>query len=161
MKVIFLDIDGVLNTADSAGKPRIVVEDEKNSVEFNQLDKLCVETFNKIVEAIPDVKIVITSTWRIDCIIYHTLHLLYKHLKLQGIKGDMIGSTPKFPDYRDKEIEWWLNNNKSFDIEKYVIIDDDLDFFSEKPEALVHVQPSRYAHGIQQEHVEEAIKKLS
>lgn len=53
-KLLFLDIDGVLNWAKT--------EDRLDG--YVGLCKDRIARFNRIIEAVPDVKIVVSSTWR-------------------------------------------------------------------------------------------------
>lgn len=162
MKVIFLDIDGVLNTAHSMKKREVFIEMGDHVVGFNQFDEICVENFNKLIEA-TGAKIVISSTWREGCVRNGTFHLLVEHLKKQGVKGEVIGHTPvTWKGVRNREIDMWLEENKeSSGVEKYVIIDDDLGFFDCVPNNFVHIYPGGWVKGIQEEHVSEAIKILT
>lgn len=112
MKVIFLDIDGVLNSADTMA-------------EGIHLDPAKVIILREIVDQ-TNAMIVISSTWRFQYSIKEMGDLLYR----TGFRGAhrVIDSTPKSKDgHRGSEIETWLNDRN--DVEKYVIIDDSSDFF--------------------------------
>jgi hypothetical protein len=100
MRVLFTDIDGVLNPhwRTKWSKPAISI--------YNQL---C-EQF--------DLKIVITSTWRLN----HTIEELQEIFTKQGITTPIYDFTPHI-DQADRgiEIKEWLNNNA---VDNFVIIDD-------------------------------------
>ena len=100
MRVLFTDIDGVLNPhwRTKWSKPAISI--------YNQL---C-EQF--------DLKIVITSTWRLN----HTKEQLNTIFKQQGINFEIYDFTPHI-DQADRgiEIKEWLKNNA---VDNFVIIDD-------------------------------------
>jgi hypothetical protein len=98
MKVIFLDIDGVLNLF---WKPK--------------WDKKCVKNLNLILEY-TKAKIVIISTWKN----HKTLEELKIIFNKQGIIGEIYGVTPTGQE-RDQEILEWLSNNETID---WVVIDD-------------------------------------
>lgn len=116
MKVIFLDIDGVLNTSrNTANEVR---------VEENSMDKISREKIALLNTLIEDTgaKVVISSTWR----------KLYTQIELEeifknfGFVGEIIGMTPcSSHGFRGLEIRQWHYGRK--DIENYIILDDDSD----------------------------------
>lgn len=151
MKVIFLDIDGILNTHTTAGKPQAFVDD----VGFNRFDPDAVKCLNKITDATA-AKIVISSTWRIGCIKNNTVNALYQHLSNEGVTGEAIGTTPVLDGVRNKEVDAWLDKNSC---EEYVILDDDLRFFSGDVPNLVHVE-NGWNTGLKDEYANQAIQIL-
>lgn len=124
MKVIFLDIDGVLNN--TATKERSVTG-------FVGLDKRLVNLFLSWYKKQEDVKIVLSSTWRTDPI-------MVQEIEDAGIP--IFGMTPRTGDTRGQEIALWL---KDVEVSRYVILDDNSDMLSsQKP---FFVQTS-YVHGL-------------
>jgi len=127
MKVIFLDIDGVLNhnrTRDRVGG-------------FLGLNPELIRRFNRIIDACPDVKVVVSSTWRYCYAagVYRDFAGLVGLLKSRGLQGDIIGHTP-FPvsagggwslgsSYRSRgnEIRDYLSSHP--EVERFVVLDDD------------------------------------
>ena len=100
MRVIFTDIDGVLN-------PHWKTTWCKKSI--NIYNKICDEF---------DLKPVITSTWRIN----HSKEELQNIFDKQGIYVDIYDYTPIIDQGdRGEEIIKWLGNNQ---VEDYVVIDD-------------------------------------
>ena len=116
MKIIFLDIDGVLNYIEAWDRP------ENEGKGSKVWDPDCVNELNRIIKE-TDAKIVLSSTWRL-----YPDHenLVYNEM---GIKGEFIGKTPDLPSsyYRGHEIQRWLDNNENMNVEKFVILDDDSD----------------------------------
>lgn len=114
MKVIFLDIDGVLNLCYPA-------HDQYGQIFHPHF----VDNLKYIIEE-TNAKIVISSTWR-----FSSLQNMLDMWKDRNLPGEVIGITPNFTmKYnttlcRGKEIDAYLSQNK--DIEKYVILDDDTD----------------------------------
>lgn len=114
MKVIFLDIDGVLNLCYKG-------RDEYGALFHPHL----VENLRKIIKE-TNAKIVISSTWRLS-----GLSVMKEMWKKRELPGEIIGITPSFmKEYgttlcRGKEIDSYLENHP--EIEKYVILDDDRD----------------------------------
>ena len=85
MKVIFLDIDGVLNTHESATTLReSFVERGADLMGFNRFDKNCVARVNRITDE-TGAKIVISSSWRHTCVLKGTTDLLFQHLKQRPV----------------------------------------------------------------------------
>ena len=121
MKVIFLDIDGVLVTRNSIKYQYLNFPDDTN-IRFS---KNAVRNLNKLIR-LTKAKIVISSTWRL----FHSLEELQNIFKKQGITGEIISTTsieraPVEEDIpRGQKIAGWLAQHP--EIEKYVIIDDDI-----------------------------------
>ena len=146
MKVIFLDIDGVLNSWAWTDK-----EGERESFPgWNKVDPEACARLNRIVEA-TGAKVVISSTWRKALRLSEIRGVLAKC----GAKVDVIGATPVLWKPRGLEIQSWLDGPD--DVEAFVILDDDADM-----EHLVGklVQTS-CATGLMDEHVDRAIAVLN
>lgn len=126
MKIIFLDIDGVLVIGDDPKCLKSFVEIENHYL--NPFAKECVESLNKLIEA-TGAKIVISSTWRKS----NNIDILKKHFEGQGVVGEIIGTTPVlkieggFSVNRGLEIQCWIDKHDHENIESFVIIDDDSD----------------------------------
>ncbi len=133
MKIIFLDIDGVLNNDDTPG-------------EFICWDPNLIKILNRIIEE-TGAKIVLSSTWR---------KIEYR---CDAIKNDMkinyIGKTPILWKKRGIEIQEWLDENP--DVEKFVILDDDSDMVHLMP----HLLQTDGEFGLTNEIADEAIKRLN
>jgi hypothetical protein len=98
MKIIFLDVDGVLN--DNSGY---------------HLDDFRLKLLKRIIKQ-TDAKIVVSSTWRLS-----KLSLLQKKLNKYDLK---IYSQTDVLDKRENEIHSWLNKNSDLNISQWVSIDD-------------------------------------
>lgn len=138
MKIIFLDIDGVLNVI------------EKGRDEYGQIfHQHFVDNLKKIINE-TGAKIVLSSSWRKS-----SLTIIQEMWKFRNLPGEVIdvtpslylqkgGSivfynnklqeqpTPKINGYsipRGAEIEYWLKNESSLidKVTNYVILDDDTD----------------------------------
>ena len=115
MKVIFLDIDGVLNVIPQG-------HDKWGGI----FHKHFVDNLKRIIDK-TGAKIVISSTWRMD----GGLSGMAQMWVDRGLPGEVIGITPNFMlKYkttlcRGKEIDSYLIENT--DITNYVILDDDSD----------------------------------
>lgn len=121
MKIIFLDIDGVLNWRGT--------EDRIDG--FVGLDPELIAQFNRITEAHPDAKIVISSSWR-HCSpfqkAYQDFAGLVKLLHDRGLKGEVIDHTPIHFGSRGRgnEIREWLEKwRRAGHTAEYVVLDDD------------------------------------
>ena len=122
MRVIFLDFDGVLNSAASFYyENRRRKKDKRITIATRHtLDHVCCSNFQYILDQCPDVKIVISSTWRV----VHKLGWLRKRLKTYGVDGSkVIGKTPQsFSGWRSREISEWLEDHP--EVTEYIVIDD-------------------------------------
>ena len=157
MKIIFLDIDGVLNSSDNWVHPDDR-EGDPNSLYWNlyDLDPERIKILNTIIQQ-TEAKIVISSAWRWA----HSLESIDKMLKTRGLVGDIIGETPMLTSImldRGDEIKMWLDNNE--DVDSFVIIDDiDFEGFSKLfPRHFVLVEDFT---GILPKHAESAVAVLN
>jgi hypothetical protein len=119
-KIIFLDVDGVLNWADT----RHYIDG------FIGFDPEHIERFNHITEAHPDAKIVISSTWRKARPFggtYNDFEGLIELMHAKGLKGDIVGMTPILYAKRGEEIRTWIEGYETELGEKitFVVLDDD------------------------------------
>jgi len=183
MKIIFLDIDGVLNcqAAYLAGECKYVewVNDRGNKDHHQAFCSWNKEWINKLIEE-SGAKIVISSTWRKSGIEW-----LKRVWEIEGMSGEIIGATEVLRssdlDYtipRGCEIDKWLKGKGFYHInwshekqdeviaesgiENYIIIDDDSDMLYKQRNQFVHVLPSpRNTKGFTRDHYVEAMQKLS
>lgn len=126
MKIIFLDIDGVLNNHHSLGLNRYIptplILNERVS---HHLSPWCMHCLNEIIEK-TNAKVVVSSTWRLG----ETTERLQAILNFYGFKGEVIGRTPYFTfsdSRRGDEIQHYISFDLEEDLESFVIIDDDSD----------------------------------
>ena len=130
MRVLFLDLDGVVNSHDWFR--RRVTEQPTGNYFERQIDPQAIVLLNEIIEA-TGAKIVISSTWRKN----HTLEELRAGLSSRGFCGDIIDVTGEdLSAIRGREIQKWLDDNavhldKYLDepdiIKRFAIVDDDSD----------------------------------
>lgn len=159
-KVIFLDVDGVLNCATSKSS---CIDDDGRVIKGVDSDK--VKRLAKIVEA-TGAEIVLSSDWKDGWSKYYTSskpsHAKYldNHLYKKGrltIK-DKTPSTHKGSWFRGEEILAYLRLHQ--DVENYVILDDTFfEDFSIK-EIREHLVLTGYKVGLTDADVEKAIKIL-
>ena len=136
MNVIFLDIDGVLNSELYYKSNRYIKPDKEYAKTKNafviyksEFDPLAIEFLNKLIEE-TDSNVVITSTWR-----NKGLENLQKLFESVGFKYKLFDMTPYGCKdcLRGNEIIQWIKNNKKllaqdyYDFNSYVILDDDSD----------------------------------
>lgn len=159
MKVIFLDVDGVLNSEKfyrKRGAPDYRFEDEP-PYPLCEFDPEAVELFNKITDQ-TGAKIVVSSTWRIG----RTVDELKELFQSVGVTGQIIDKTRTLRErkeyekiVRGTEIRIWLE--KFPKVYRYIIIDDDNDML---PEQQPNFIKTSFWTGITVENVNAAIKKL-
>lgn len=116
MKIIFLDFDGVMDTAhyDTYLNYMGLPGNDKFGIVF---DPDCVRNLARIIEA-TGAHIVVTSTWK-DFMTYKEILKMWEYRKLPGFVTDI---TPTCSRHRGDEIDAWLEECR--DECDYVIIDD-------------------------------------
>ena len=133
MNIIFLDIDGVLNSSDFADKH--YKETGKGLFMYDFLDPNAVNSMKNFLDNHPDIRIVISSSWR-----YGNVPKTISFFKENGMKpiaDYVIGDTPRtHSGERGKEIKWFLEHvgtdeigdmilDNDIKIDQYVIVDDE------------------------------------
>ena len=156
-RFIFLDIDGVLNTIRYSNY--LIDQDCDDTDEDGHLfDPEAVDNLALILDSVPDVKLVISSSWRFKG--WKWMNNLWAKRNLPGTIYSMIpglekvlfytdisqqGSYSVFPyGTRGLEISEWLRINASNNplLYKYVIIDDDnSDFLLIQKNHLIQTDP--------------------
>lgn len=114
VRVIFLDVDGVLNNEKSLRMGELISMD-------------CVRHVRRI-SRLADADIVISSSWRIGNST-HTLREMFHMVGLFRVIGRTSSNDSSLSD-RGDEIKQWLDANPT--VEKYVILDDDRDILPEQ-----------------------------
>lgn len=151
MKVIFLDIDGVLNSDEYFDRI------EKLNVQGieSQVD---VERIKLLQNAVRDTgaKVVLSSSWRYTRNGQSLRNLLLNY----GIFTDV---TPLMHNERGREIKEWLNTHK--EVEDFVILDDEIfDSYDEKLlEKLIKISDGNgknFGEGLKEKDVDEIIERL-
>lgn len=158
MKIIFLDIDGVICNRDN-WKHRINFEGEN----FCELDQVAVGFLNQLVEK-TGASIVVSSSWRNGSEEAFTSLIFF--LRSQGVKADIMDRTPRhngIDSQRGDEIKAWLEKHKSL-VDGFVVLDDDNDMRGVQDHfvwTLTRVETEEMLkEGLTQEHVDKAIAIL-
>lgn len=118
LKVIFLDVDGVLNS-------HAWFKGHGHDRGLGHLDPEACARMQRLVER-TDARIVVSSTWRL----LHKLNALRSMFRARGLTGAVIGATPAHPrDVRGVEIQQWLDAARLTNTHptNIVIVDDDSD----------------------------------
>lgn len=144
MKVLFCDIDGVLNLWPNPSRSGVFHKPSCINLEY-------------LLAKVPDLKIVISSAWRK----LHTLEELKEIFKSNGvdprriidITGDEQSSDSN--DHRGFQIESWLKRHPK--VKSFAIVDDESDMGSLKNKL---VKTDRYV-GLTQSNVEKLIELLN
>ena len=151
--VIFLDLDGVLNSHRYlyvTPKPWDGMEYEGN--EHLQLDPVAIDRLNQIIEATQAV-VVVSSSWRHG----HSRERLQEMLEARGFTGEVIDVTPDDSRLdRGDEIALWLADHP--DVERYVVLDDDAD---DTVVMKKHLVKTSFHTGLLDCHVSEAVRRLT
>lgn len=129
MNIVFLDIDGVLNS-DLWIKTSSF---KKGSAPYNQFDPRNIKLLNRLLKE-TQAKIVLTSTWRL----HHTLEEMNAIFSTLQLESTIIGMTPDLKKaspamLRGNEILQWCMDNEPIlgctykQYRQYIILDDHTD----------------------------------
>lgn len=148
-KIIFLDIDGVLNVIYQG-------RDKYGSLFHPHFEDNLAHIINET-----EADIVISSTWR-----YSGLKVMQSMWRDRGLPGNVIDVTPTIHDgVRGDEIDLWLRENQ---VDSYVIIDDDADMLPEQMNNFVQTSGNAHhsdyvdiGYGLTKECSEKAIEILN
>ena len=151
MKVIFLDVDGVLNSDEYFDKIKNVnicgIESEIDVEKIKLLKKAVDET---------GANVVLSSSWRYTRNAQYLKELLLRY----GINAD---STPFIQNERGLEIKQWLLEHP--EVEKFVILDDEI--FDSYDEVLIkrlikisNCNGYGYGEGLLSKDIDEIIERL-
>lgn len=122
-KILFLDIDGVLNSAKTCcafgGYPMAMSH-------IAAFDQAAIRLIQRLCDS-AGVQIVLSSAWRNDA-----------EWETYGpaLGLPIIGRTPSFLGPRGREIQKWLEDHPG--VEQYAIVDDDGDMLTEQLPRFVH-----------------------
>ncbi len=153
MKIIFLDIDGVLNSRRY---------DRTRASEDGNIDVTRLPLLKRIVDA-TDAKLVLSSSWRKhwnadECLCDGTGRELNQLFARFGLA--IYDKTPTVSALdRDVEVRAWLDAHNG-EVEAFVILDDILTGWGDLTERLVRTSPM-IGYGLEDTHVKEAISKLN
>lgn len=124
LRIIFLDIDGVLVNRESLCA--------RNRPADARAAPGCVAALN-VITAATNAAIVVSSTWRLG----RKLIELCELLSSWGVTGSVVGATPRLIENqgsvhmaksRGAEIQKWLDQNRDHrKVDRFVILDDDQD----------------------------------
>lgn len=147
MKVLFLDIDGVLNSDTFyLNRPK---EIKHLPYPLSEFDPACVARLNRILDE-TKARLVVSSSWRHDTFINRVL-------ERAGIKTKVWDITPYgMGKPRGHEIKKFLSEHPN--IENYVILDDVANML---PEQQSHFVQTKYYYGLTDEDMEKAINILN
>ena len=135
--LIFLDVDGVLNSRQSCELASSQINESYVDYLRKSFDSKCVSNFISILEAVPNAEIVVSSTWRK---FPDHIELLKKVFSPYNI----IGETPITKHgFRGLEIEMFLYENFRDYTVSMVILDDDSDFYDDQLKYHVRTSTSR------------------
>ena len=144
-KIIFLDVDGVLNNGTWAEEMyeqgvRVYHDDILHEPSLAQLRRIVDET---------GAVIVVSSSWR-------QIAVAYQHLKewLAKIGLEVYDKTPYVGRLRGDDITAWFNRNPG--IYQYVILDDDDDMDGH----MEHLVQTDFDSGLTEEKADECIRIL-
>ena len=161
--IIFLDVDGVLNS-----DPYFKLNKGKG-MGHKEIRDFHLQMLAKIYHTC-DAKIVLSSSWRdLDDPDDLDVYWMWEYLVGELARYDMeiIGKTPVLGDVRPLEIKTWLDKQENKDEIRFIIIDDDWHKEHYEKYGLGDrlIKTEFYCNsvdvgGLQQWHVDEAIRKF-
>jgi hypothetical protein len=181
VKLIFLDIDGVLNCEEAyrSGECQYqewIWEDGRKD-HYQRFCSWSKDLLNNLIDE-TGAKIVISSTWR-----HSGIDFMRKVWEMEQMSGEIIGITPSITAKgisipRGLEIKYFLNEDLGFrhinwsedeqrkymeksGVDNYIIIDDDSDMLYGQRNHFVHVFPSpRNKRGFNEYYYNQSIQIL-
>lgn len=158
-KIIFLDIDGVLNSAD-------YLDHTKHCNGYSDINPKKVKLLKKIVDR-TGAEIVLSSTWRdLGKRKNEPEHPMYTYLidTLQSYGLEIIDHTPYIAQGRPSEIKAWIDTQPDKDI-RFISLDDDYPQHEYDKygigDCLVKTSYYEKNGGLRKEHVKKAIEILN
>ena len=158
MKLIFLDVDGVLNNTQNIKKYRLFLKGDRRLL----IDIQPFYYFKKLLKEIEknnmEVKIVISSSWRVGSIPADWKKLFKHYFNNEEI---VIGRTPYL--YKDRGIEILelleIAKEKGDIIDDYIVLDDDIE------DIINHINPNKVMkinrkYGLTSRDIKQILKKL-
>lgn len=139
MNIIFLDVDGVLNSAKELSE--------------GPFSKLSLNVLKRIVDETNAKKVVISS-WRL---LEFSRKILLSELEKYHLKESVIGMTPHLPSNREEEIMTYLKSNE-FPNLNFIILDDQVIEYQDLEEHVIKIDPY---FGLNEEHLEICIHLLT
>ena len=128
MKILFLDIDGVL-----CNRKALMKHQRRNGMQV--LDRDCVARLEALCAAAgEDVRIVVSSTWRK----YHSRDDIAGHLEHHGMTAARLHEdwrTVVLDGFRGDEVAEWLARHP--EVKDFLILDDDSDFNEDQLSQLI------------------------
>lgn len=122
---MFLDIDGVLNGYN--------IYQSNRPYPLSEFNEEKVEILNSLFDEMPEIKLVLSSSWRF-------FDGIENIIRESGIKKELFSVTPYSIINRGDEVKQWLKN---FDGEyKYCIVDDIDDFDEDQKNNIVFSDPN-------------------
>ena len=150
MNIVFLDVDGVLNS-----KNKLIDVYKKTHKPHSgysyPFDERCLENLKFLIQE-TNSKIVITSTWRKE---EKGITILLNVLNEYDLDTKVIGYTPILNTTRELEIKKYLSQINY--TPNFIILDDDADFY----ELMPFLIKTNNQFGLTKENAEEAIIKLN
>lgn len=158
MKILFLDFDGVLNN--ESHLRRVRNHDPVGPTAFHrEFDPNNIGILNQLCVQVPDLRIVISSSWRTG----KSVEWLQNLLESSGFlfADRIVGATPDYHMNKPRglEIEEWLLNHivkSSMRITGFVILDDD----SDMAHLMSHLVKTSFRKGLTKEHIPAILEVL-
>ena len=151
MKIIFLDMDGVINPMNEYYEHLEATKGEfgLGADRLRYVNPRCSALLNEITDK-TGAKLVLSSCWRVG----RDLDELQAEFIRKGITGELIGKTPRTGERRGVEIQYWLDDNP--EVSQFIILDDD----SDMEHLMSHLVRTDTEEGLTRKETDEAIRRL-
>lgn len=150
MNIIFLDVDGVLNSTNKLMEVYNATHRPHSGYSY-PFDEKCLQNLKLLVQ-MTEAKLVITSTWRKN---EEGINILLNELKKYDLEQAVLGTTPILNASREIEIKTFLSSN-SLDY-NFIILDDENDF----DDLGLHLVKTNMQFGLTYLNVCDGVKKLT
>jgi len=112
MKVLFLDVDGVLNIMSESYHSHSYLHGGTDPLEYHLISRL-----EYIIDRIPDLKIVVSSSWGLEKLTEKLKQCNFKYI------DNITDSVSRYEINRGNQIKDWLNVNS---VKSYAVLDDEI-----------------------------------
>lgn len=131
MKIIFLDVDGVIKPNGEKGRDC----PEPHAMDHKAWPVEYVQRLQNIIDRVDDCAVVISSTWRKISRDHAMPGWWNAQFKEMGFDIEVLNTTASANNgFRGREVNNWLvYNSTTYDVDQFVIIDDDSDFYENQP----------------------------
>lgn len=155
--LLFLDIDGVLNNDKWFDTDYHYSLMNKYGYMNSYFDPKCVKNLNILYDSFPNLKVILSSSWRNCSLKEYGKQSMNDVFKEVGIKYKIFDKTPYMFDNRAKEILKYMEGINC----RYIIVDDQSWYFRGYPTLMSHLIATDPSVGLTKDNINEIISVLN